>query len=72
MQRIFGNNRMSPQQKKILTGCAASICGIWCSLYYVFPLHEGIGTTLAMLCSILAGIFFTRWQHARKKDRSDP
>lgn len=71
MQRNFKNNRMSPQQKNILTGCAAGICGIWCSLYYVFPLHEGIGTILAMLCSILAGIFFTRWQRAKKKESSD-
>lgn len=66
------NRRADTRRKKILTGCAASICGIWCSLYYVFPLHEGIGTVLAMLCSVLAGIFFTRWQRAKKGDGSTP
>ena len=71
MQRKLESSRVSPRQRKILTGCAASVCGIWCSLYYVFPLCEEVGTALAMLCSILAGIFFTRWQREKKKDGPD-
>ena len=68
MRSNWGKNRTGSEARKILTGCAASVCGIWASLYYVFPLHEGVGTVLAMLCSILAGIFFTRWQQRKKKN----
>ncbi len=70
MRSDWGKSGTDSAQRKILTGCVASMCGIWASLYYVFPLHKGAGTALAMLCSVLAGIFLTRWQ--RRKKKNDP
>ena len=70
MRSDWGKSGTDSAQRKFLTGCVASVCGIWASLYYVFPLHKGAGTALAMLCSVLAGIFLTRWQ--RRKKKNDP
>ncbi len=58
MRSDWGKSGTDSAQRKILTGCVASVCGIWASLYYVFPLHKG------------AGIFLTRWQ--RRKKKNDP
>ena len=49
MRSDWGKSGTDSAQRKILTGCVASVCGIWASLYYVFPLHKGAGTALAML-----------------------
>ena len=51
MRSDWGKSGTDSAQRKILTGCVASVCGIWASLYYVFPLHKGAGTALAMLSS---------------------
>ena len=56
MRSDWGKSGTDSAQRKILTGCVASVCGIWASLYYVFPLHKGAGTA--------------RWQ--RRKKKNDP
>ena len=49
MRSDWGKSGTDSAQRKILTGCVASVCGIWASLYYVFPLHKASAALLRII-----------------------